>query len=138
MNHDHEWQAQEQALQRERTQHARDERDNAQVRSYRVVIRALKQPPPDLLPGNFAERVATLAERQAIAPLRLEDGLLAALMTALVCGVIALAMIDGQDWLHAIANIRLIANPWVYALLGCLALSQGIAWLRPVGHRPEA
>lgn len=138
MNHDDEWQAQEQALQRERAQNACDERDNAQVRSYRVVMRALKQPPPDLLPENFAEQVAALAERPATAPLRLEDGLLAALMTALVCGAIALAMIDGQDWLHAIASIRLIANPWIYALLGCLAMSQCIAWLRPVGHRPEA
>lgn len=141
MNHDDEWQAQEKALQRERAQGTRDDRDSAQVRSYRVVTRALKQPPPDLLPGNFAEQVAARAERDTVAPSRLEDGLLAALMTALVCGLIVLGVLDGQGWLHAVASVRLIANPWVYALLGCLALSQGIAWLRPTGrrgHRPEA
>lgn len=141
MNHDDEWLAQEQALHRERTMHARDDQDNAQVRSYRVVVRALKQPPPDLLPGNFAERVATLAEREAIAPSRLEDGLLAAFMTALLAGLIALILIDGQNWLHAVVGIHLFANPWVCALLGCLAISQGIAWWRPAGprrYRPEA
>jgi hypothetical protein len=141
MNHDDEWQAQEQALQRERGPDARDHRDSAQVGGYRVVMRALKQPPPDLLPGNFAERVAALAQRQAIAPSRLENGLLVALMTALVCGLIALAVIDGHDWLHAIADLHLFGNPWIYALLGCLAMSQGIAWLRPTGrrtHGPEA
>lgn len=141
MNHDDEWQAQEQALQRERAQAARDDRDNAQVRSYRVVMRALKQPPPDLLPGNFAEQMAARAERDTVAPARLENGLLAALMTALIGGSIVLTVLDGRDWLHAIASVRLIANPWIYALLGCLAISQGIAWLRPTGrrdHRPEA
>lgn len=135
MNHDEEWQAQEHALQRERAHDARGDRDRAQVRGYRLVMRALRQPPPDLLPGNFAERVAALAERDAIAPSRLENGLLVALMTALVCGLIALATMDGRDWLHAIANLHLFGNPWVYALLGCIAMSQGIAWLRPTGRR---
>lgn len=141
MNHDEEWQAQEQALQRERAQHAHDSRDNTRVQGYRMVVRALKQAPPDLLPGNFAARVATLAEREAIPPPRLENGLLAALMTTLVCGLVALATIDGRDWLHAIADLRLFGNPWIYALLGCLAMSQGIAWLRPAdrrAHGPEA
>lgn len=141
MNHDEEWQAQEQALRRERAQDARDVHDSAQVQGYRMVMRALKQPPPDLLPGNFAERVAALAEREAIPAPRLENGLLVALMTTLVCGLIALATIDGRDWLHAIANLHLFGNPWVYALLGCLAMSQGIAWLRPAdrhAHGPDA
>jgi predicted lipid-binding transport protein (Tim44 family) len=141
MNHDDEWQAQEQALRRERVRGASDDRDSAQVRSYRVVMRTLKQPPPDLLPENFAEQVAARAERDAVAPARLESGLLATLMTTLLCGLIALVVLDGQDWLHAIAGVRLIANPWIHALLGCLALSQGIAWMRPAGprgHRPEA
>ncbi|BDU18708.1 hypothetical protein [Dyella sp. GSA-30] len=135
MNHDEEWQAQEQALQRERAQYAHDNRDSARVQGYRVVMRALKQPLPDLLPENFAARVAALAERDAIPPSRLENGLLAALMTTLVCGLIVLAVIDGRDWLHAIADLRLFGNPWIYALLVCLAMSQGIAWLRPADRR---
>jgi hypothetical protein len=134
MNHDDEWLAQEQALQRERSGQAHD-RGDAQIRGYRVVMRALQEPPADLLPDDFAERVATLAERDAIAPARLETGLLAVLMTVLMCGLIALATIDGKDWLHALAQVQLFANPWVYALLGCLGLSQGIAWLRPVTVR---
>lgn len=141
MNHDDEWHAQEQALQRERAGDAHDDRDSARVRSYRVVTHALKQPPADLLPGNFAERVAALAERETTTASRLEDGLLATFMTSLVCGLIVLTMLDGKDWLHAIANVQLFANPWVYALLGCLAMSQGIAWLRPASrrhYRPDA
>ena len=51
--HEREWQAQEHALQAERLG-LDPAGDNARVRRYRLLARALRQPLPETLPGDFA------------------------------------------------------------------------------------
>lgn len=130
---DDEWQAQEQALQRERAGTG-PAGDDARVRRYRAVARALRQAPPELLPTDFAARVAARAEctgRETAWSLRLENSLLTVLMILLGCGLAVLTSLQGRDWLAAIEGLGFIANPWMVALLACIAVSQGIALLRP-------
>ncbi|HEY9131599.1 MAG TPA: hypothetical protein VIM98_07555 [Dyella sp.] len=130
---DDEWQVQEHALQRERSG-AGPAGDDAQVRRYRAIARALRQAPPDLLPADFASRVAERArrsDRESSWSPRLENSLLTVLMILLGCGLAVLASLQGRDWLSAIEGLGFIANPWMYALLACVAISQGIALLRP-------
>jgi hypothetical protein len=130
---DDEWQAQEQALQRERAGTGAAG-DDARVRRYRAVARALRQAPPELLPADFAARVAERAERterETTWSLHLENSMLTVLMILLGCGLAMLALLQGRDWLTAIEGLGFIANPWMAALLACMAVSQGIALLRP-------
>lgn len=58
-----EWDAQESALRAERS--GRGGNDDPTVAQYRLIARALRTPPLDPLPGDFALRTAVLVERRA-------------------------------------------------------------------------
>jgi hypothetical protein len=94
------------------------------VDSYRLVIRALKQPPPEQLPANFAARVAMHAGFSEESS-SLEDWLMTGLMLALaVTGLFyirpVMANVLGQ--LH----FQMPNLPW--PLLVAAAVSVGLAW----------
>ncbi|WP_329741630.1 hypothetical protein [Dyella sp. A6] len=142
MNHDdkasldpaqeREWQAQERALRAERL--GLDPRgDDVRVRRYRVLSKALRQPPAEALPADFAAQVAALAA-PATQPRKTRHGALeTALLTSLpgiavVAGAVALGY-DAQAWLPAVRVAVPAVDPqslrWLLALGGCL----GLSWL---------
>jgi hypothetical protein len=137
-----EWQAQERALRAERLgldPHG----DDARVRRYRLLARALREPPTASLPADFASQVAARAARSARArQLRggsLETVLLAGLPGALVLtGGVALAMY-APSWLPAVRLSVPTVDPqslhWSLAFAGCLGLSWLLGALKPRNHR---
>jgi len=133
-----EWEAQE--LGRQAEQLGLDPaRDDSGVRLYRLLARALRQPPPVSLPEDFAKQVVA---RVAASPLisapansRGESVLLAVLASILVVSAGVVLARGGPSWLPAIraallatdsANIR-----WPLALVGCL----GLSWMLWQGQR---
>ncbi len=124
-----EWQAQEQALRDERLGIATSGSD-APDAHYRMIARALSEPPADGLPRNFAQDVARLAMAQAKpanADARFELTLLNLLGIVLVAsGVVVLAMY-GRD---AFAGVDARIVQWGAALAACVALSWSFDWAR--------
>lgn len=125
-----EWQAQERALERERRGLAAAD-DEARVRRYRVLARALREPPPETLPADFARRVAAQAEaiaaaKDEVTP-RFERRLMQALVAAFGLSVGAVIALYGTDWLPQTAEITAamhkLTDRWLLALLGCVGLS---------------
>jgi len=97
---------------------------NPAVNEYRLVMRALRQPPPDGLPADFAAR---LARRVLYAEERgsLEDWMVTILMLLLAAG----AMFYLQPVLAQVAGafqLTLPALPW--PLLFAAATAVGLAW----------
>jgi hypothetical protein len=129
---EHEWQAQERALQAERL--GLDCRaDDARVRRYRLLARTLRTPLPVALPADFARqmaaRVAVAPARRPAADARFEFTLAGALaLVLLVAGGVMLATYDGT-WLPAFRELLPSAGApatgWLLALGGCL----GASWL---------
>lgn len=126
-----EWEAQERAL---RDARAGVACQDPQAARYRAVVDALRQPLPDVLPPDFAARVAARAgaappRRAASVDARLE-GLLVRGLTALLglSGAVTAALY-GQQWLPAIlAPLPLdsaSALNWALALAACV----GMNWL---------
>ena len=125
-----EWQAQEDAMRRERLQ-LDPAGDDARSRRYRLLARALREPLPDALPADFARRMAA---RVAAAPARqvtpgghLESALLFVLGGVMAVGAGVVTAIHGRVWLQPFAEL-LPAFPaptlgWLLALGGCLAAS---------------
>jgi hypothetical protein len=144
--HEREWRAQEHARQAERLE-LDPAGDDARVRSYRVIARALRQPLPETLPDDFSQRVAaqvaTLPAMPAPAGNRFESILLGVLAGIfLVAAAVVLAR-DEQTWLPALHAMLPPADPhtlrWPLAFVGCLALSWLLSqWQRRVQHRPFA
>lgn len=124
-----EWQAQEQALRDERLGVAASGSD-APDAHYRAIARALREPPAESLPGDFARQVAGLAKARA--PLardatRFERIMLNLLGAALVVsGVAAIAMYGNQ----ALAGVDVRIVQWGSALAACAALSWSFDWAR--------
>jgi hypothetical protein len=118
-----EWQAQERALQDARA--GMPSTDPLAAR-YRAVADALRMPPPDLLPPDFAARVAA---RVRHAPLdeRFEGGLVRTLTTLLGLSGAATAAVYGRQWLPAILGPLQLdsasALNWALALGACVAIS---------------
>jgi hypothetical protein len=148
MNHDprfplpdddaREWSAQERALAEERAGLA-PEAGDPQLRSYRLVARALAQPPDEQLPPDFARRMARQAARVADpADTRLERNLLALLALALALAGLAAVALYGAEWLPALdggAVGTLLAKPWAWAVAACLGLSRlSRHWLHHPGQ----
>jgi hypothetical protein len=148
MNHDprfplpdddaHEWSAQERALAEERAGLA-PEAGDPQLRSYRLVARALAQPLDRQLPPDFASRVARRAARAARpADTRLEGNLLAMLAAAMALAALAATVTYGGQWLPSLdqgAFGALLAKPWAWALAVCLGLSRlSRGWLHHPGQ----
>ncbi|HTB68343.1 MAG TPA: hypothetical protein VK727_19130 [Steroidobacteraceae bacterium] len=135
---EHEWQAQERALQAERLGlDATD--DDARLRRYRLLARTLRQPLPATLPLDFASQIAArlTAPPAEMAPVsgRFESILLGVLAGLLVvCAAVVLAR-DGQAWLPAIRATLPAADVqdlrWLLAFVGCL----GCSWLLWQGPR---
>jgi len=97
---------------------------NPAVNEYRLVMRALRQPPPDGLPADFAARVARrvlFAEERG----SFEDWMVTALMLVLAAG----ALFYLQPVLAQVAGafqLSLPALPW--PLLFAAAAAIGVAW----------
>jgi hypothetical protein len=137
-----EWEAQELALQAERLE--RDPaRDDSRVRLYRLVARALRQPPPVALPEDFAKQVAA---RVATAPVisklahgGFESVLLAVLVSILFVSAGVVLARGSPSWLpsiHAALSATDSASlRWPLAFVGCIGLSwmlsQGQRWVPP-------
>ncbi len=126
-SHEREWLIQERAMRRERL-HLDATGDDVRTRRYRLLARALRQPPPDGLPADFAQRVAA---RVAAAPasFRVESLLMTSLAIAL--GVAAFIVIDvyGSQWLPSFSAVLPApsgpAGSWLLAFAGCI----GASWL---------
>lgn len=137
-----EWQAQERALQQER-QGLAPGRDDPQAAGYRPVMRALREPIPEGLPVDFAQRVAEralrLAERRAALDLRLERNLMRGLVAALVLGgLFALAFYGGTLWRPLAASVAASSSPaaaWLLPTLACVALSWALGLVRTAPRR---
>lgn len=130
MNHDNlpsdhaaaerEWQAQERARLDER--HGATTGDGV-AHPYRLIARALRQPPTALLPPGFAQRTA----RQAVqADTRVERYLMRGLVAVFALAAAIVTLRHGQDWLRPVlASVPATwwNNPLLPALLACLGLS---------------
>ncbi|MDO1527580.1 hypothetical protein QMK61_01940 [Fulvimonas sp. R45] len=133
-----EWQAQERALQAER--HGLDPAgDDVRQQRYRLLARALRQPPDAALPADFAARVAARLETAATAPApvgrRPESVLLTALVGAFAVAAAVVLVRYGPAWLPAFRTLSPAGDPqalrWLLALAGCL----GLSWLLGQGPR---
>lgn len=140
-----EWQAQERALQAERRGDPAG--DDPRQQRYRLLARALRQPPAATLPADFAARVAAQLEPAAAAPApaggRFESVLLAALVGTFAVAAIVVLVRYGPAWLPTFRTLLPAGDPqalrWLLALAGCL----GLSWLlgqgqRHLPHRPAA
>lgn len=136
---EHEWQAQEQAVERERAG-LDPVGDDARVLRYRVLARALKQPPEQALPADFAQRVARQAAWSAANKAGADPGferhLQRFLVAVLMVGSIVVAASHAGEWLPSFAAtipMNVLTNPWLLAFACCTGLSQWIAhWQRRV------
>jgi hypothetical protein len=119
MNHDEqEWLAQQIAMAREHLAPRSVETD-ARARSYERVARALRIPPAQSLPADFAVRTAARAAAGEFT--RFESVLMIALVVAL--GICAAAIVPrfAEQWLWMIQ-----VNGWVLALAACIAVAWAI------------
>ena len=120
-----EWQAQERALQDVRT--GAPSTDPLAAR-YRAVAEALRAPLPELLPPDFAARMAAQV-RHAPLDARFEGTLVRTLTTLLGLSGAASAALYGRQWLPAILGPLQLdsasALNWALALGACVA----ITWL---------
>lgn len=130
--HEREWLAQESAIRRERLQ-LDPAGDDARGRRYRLLARALREPLPDALPADFAQRlaarVAASPDRRTASDTRFEFALMLVLAAALAVAAGAVTAIYGGAWLPSFATILPAPNApatrWLLALAGCL----GASWL---------
>ena len=130
-----EWDAQERALRAERGgAHAAGD---ASVAHYRIIARALRTPPLDALPADFAARTAARAERESRGEhleVWLERGLVALLVLA---GVGALLFFRDEPLLplsfslpeRASFGIQTVLS-WCVAIAACVGLSSAFAFAR--------
>jgi hypothetical protein len=120
-----EWQAQERAFQDARSDIPSTDPLAAR---YRAVADALRAPLPDLLPPDFAARVAAQV-RHAPLDARFEGTLVRTLTTLLGLSGAATAALYGRQWLPAILGPLQLdsasALNWALALGACVA----ITWL---------
>jgi anti-sigma factor RsiW len=128
-----EWDVQERALHAERT--GARPNDDADVAEYRLVARALRNPPLSPIPSDFAARVAASVERSSrgaseSVEVWLERGLVALLLLA---GATAVVVYNG-DWLRelsfsvperAAVGIETIVS-WSLAIAACVGLSSAL------------
>lgn len=143
--HEREWQTQERALRAERLG-LDPAAGDARMRRYRLLARTLREPMPDALPADFAQRMAALAA-PAAAPQqpphgRFESTLVSALaVVLLVAGGVMLADYDSA-WLPAFRDLLPAsgapATGWLLALGGCLGVSWLLGLWQQHAHGPAA
>jgi hypothetical protein len=126
---DREWEAQERALQEERTRATAAEAgkagsDGTLVRTYRVLARLLGQPIENGLPPDFAADVARIAREQQRAAARasVESTVARALGAAFVAAVVVFSLMNGEQWL-ALVDFDSTAVQWLLAAAGCVGLT---------------
>jgi len=129
-----EWDAQESALRAERSGQ-RTDRDPT-VAQYRLIARALRTPPLDALPSDFALRTAIRAQREVrVNDERIEQWIgrgLAVLL--LLVGALVLYGYGREVSFPALPErtslgIQTIAS-WTFVVAACIGLSSGFAFAR--------
>jgi hypothetical protein len=134
-----EWHAQERALEQER-RGGGAAADEPVVQRYRLLARALRQPPADALPADFARRVAARAAgvvADGSVNAGFERHLLQAMIAAFGLAAGAVLVAYGADWLPALFEAsrlgRVLGERWLLALFACIGVS--IAAQRMGAHR---
>lgn len=123
-----EWLAQESAAQRERLG-LDPAGDDARMRQYRRLARALREPLDTALPANFAQQVAALVPTRGarVADARFEQVLAIALGVALLLAAGVVSALYGNAWLPAMATIlpalHPLADRWLLAFAACIGVS---------------
>ncbi|MDE3072117.1 MAG: hypothetical protein KGJ63_05220 [Pseudomonadota bacterium] len=123
-----EWLAQETAARRERLG-LDPAGDDARMRQYRRLARALREPLDATLPADFAHRVAAMvpARGARAADARFERGLAIALGVALLLAAGVVSALYGSAWLPAMATILPVLHPladrWLLAFAACIGVS---------------
>lgn len=144
MNHEHdlppfddpaqerEWQAQERAMRAERLR-LDPAAGDARMRRYRLLARTLREPMPDALPADFAQRmaaqVAATPARRHAADTRLESALASALAAVLLAAGAATLAIYGNAWLPSFRDLLPAAGAPATSLLLALGGCIGASWL---------
>lgn len=123
-----EWQLQERALREERLG-LPSAGEDARLRRYRQLSRALRQPLDTALPADFASRIVRRIEADTaearVRDLRFERALVPVLVALFGLAIGAVLVFFGSDWLQPlIPYARTLASPWLLALLACVAVSQ--------------
>lgn len=122
---EHEWLAQERAMREERVGTDAPTED-PRVAQYRLLARALRHPPLDPVPFDFAAQVARAATT-AMPSDHFETLLLRALVTLLALASIVVAVMYGAGWWPSFAPMALAVSDtvvnWGLALLACTALT---------------
>lgn len=154
MNHDipsfddtaseREWLAQERAVRAERLG-LDPNGDDARVQRYRLIARALRQPPAEALPDDFAQQVAALAMQASAPPETSRERRLEATTFACVTGIFVIAgvatiILYHQAWLPTLRLTLPALDPqtirWPLAFAGCLGLSWLLGKLKPHTQSP--
>lgn len=139
-SHEREWQAQERAMRAERL--GLDPADgDARIAEYRLLSRALRHPPLDPIPADFAAQVAAMAARPRVLDEHLETALLRGLIGLLALSGAVAAAIYGGTWLQPIAAVvpDMLSNGatnWAAAVAACVGLNWAMGQLRR--HRESA
>lgn len=118
-----EWQTQESAARRERL-HLDSAGDDARSQRYRLLARALRTPPADGLPEDFAQRVSAQVRRRTPA-LAFERVLTITLAGIFLLAAVIAIVVYGASWWPSFKALlpAAAAAQWWLALGGCLALS---------------
>jgi hypothetical protein len=129
-----EWAAQERAVLEEQ-RGADAANDDPRVMQYRLIARALRHPPLEPLPADFAVQTAARIESRAQATdERFEIWLQRSLIVLLAIAGVATIKFFGNDWLHALIQpaqrtigpvLRPFAN-WSVVVAICLGVSWAI------------
>ncbi len=106
--------------------------------AYRRIAQALRTPPPERLPSNFAFQVAQLAARMPKArrlDTRLEQWLMRGLVTVMGIGGVVVAAVYGAGWLQALESTGAGAAGWAAAVAACLLLTWAMQGWRALAAR---
>lgn len=121
-----EWLAQEQAMRDERVGAAASDSGLPEAQ-YRVVARALREPPAESLPPDFARQVARKAEARAARGTQLEPMMLRVLGAVLGVSGVAFLTYYGSE---AVAGVDPQILQWTLALGACAAMTWSLEWAR--------
>ena len=132
---EHEWQAQERAMQDVRNSVVTTGHDALSAR-YRAVSQALRRPPMAAIPMDFAVRVARqAATMSAAADERFERVLVQVLVALLGLSVGVISVLYGSQWPHAIGQaIPNGSGSWTGLLVAC----GGLHWMLEHWRRHSA
>lgn len=122
-----EWALQEEALRRERLR-APAEQEDARTAEYRLIARALRHPPMEALPADFAAQVAARAQAAADADDRLERLLQRGLLGVMAFAALVVAGMYGASWWPAFAQVLPSVSGDNVAWIATTAVGVGLTW----------